>query len=72
MPGWQSALARGDSPGEVAVESSEELRQRADRYRRMALSVTDDQAIEALKELAAEYDALAAMLEAAGPFGMED
>ena len=41
------------------MENSDELRQRAERYRRMALSVTDGQAIEALKELAAEYDALA-------------
>ena len=55
------------------MESPDELRQRADRYRRMALSVTDEQAIEALKELAAEYDALAATLEAAGsPPGTED
>jgi hypothetical protein len=54
------------------MESSDELRQRADRYRRMALSLTDAQAIEALEELAAEYDALAVMLEAAGPSGTED
>jgi hypothetical protein len=53
------------------MESSDELRQRAERYRRMALSVSDGQAIEALKELAAECDALAA-LEAAGPLGTED
>jgi hypothetical protein len=64
----------GDSPREVAMESSDELRQRAERYRRMALfSVTDGQAIEALKELAVECDALATTLEAAGrPPGMED
>jgi hypothetical protein len=55
------------------MESSDELRQRAERYRRMALfSVTDGQAIEALNELAAECDALAGALEAAGPFGTED
>lgn len=54
------------------METSDELRQRAERYRRMALSVTDGQAIEALKELAAEFDALAATLEEAGPLGTED
>jgi hypothetical protein len=46
------------------MESSDELRQRAERYRRMALSVSDEQAIETLKELAAEFDALAATLDA--------
>ena len=46
------------------MENSDELRQRAERYRRMALSITDAQATEALKELAAEYDALATALEA--------
>ena len=35
------------------MERSDELRQRAERYRRMALSITDAQATEALKELAA-------------------
>jgi hypothetical protein len=49
------------------MESSDELRERAGRYRRMALSITDAQATEALKELAAEYEALAATLEAAEP-----
>jgi hypothetical protein len=49
------------------MESSDELRQRAERYRRIAHSITDGQAVEALNELAAEYDALAATLEAAGP-----
>jgi hypothetical protein len=29
------------------MESSDELRERAERYRRMALSVTDEQTIEA-------------------------
>jgi hypothetical protein len=52
--------------GEVAMESSDELRQRAERYRRLALSATDGQAIEALKDLAVEYDALAEALEAPG------
>ena len=55
------------------MESSDELRERAERYRRIAHSMSDGQAIEALKELAAEYDALAATLEAANrPSGMED
>ena len=55
------------------MERSDELRQRAERYRRMALSITDGQATEALKELAAECDALAATLEAADrPPGTED
>ena len=55
------------------MENSDELRQRAERYRRMALSMTDERAIEALQELAAECDALAATLEAAErPPGTED
>jgi hypothetical protein len=45
------------------MESLHELRQRAERYRRLALFLTDKQAAEALKELAAECDALAAELE---------
>ena len=66
---WPEAVPAG----EVAMESSDELRQRAERYRRMALSITDAQATEALNELAAEFDALAATLEAAaGPLGVED
>ena len=55
------------------MESSDDLRQKAERYRRIALSMTDEQGFEALQELAAEYDALAATLEAAaGPSGTED
>jgi hypothetical protein len=55
------------------MERSDELRQRAERYRRMALSITDAQATEALKELAAECDALAATLDAADRLpGTED
>ena len=55
------------------MESSNELRQRAERYRRMALSITNAQATVALNELAAEFDALAATLEAAaGRLGAED
>jgi hypothetical protein len=54
------------------MDSPQELRQRAERYRRMALSITDEQATEALEELASECDALAATLEAAsGPPGTE-
>jgi 7,8-dihydro-6-hydroxymethylpterin-pyrophosphokinase len=45
------------------MESSAALRQRAERYRRMALAVTDRLAIQALNELAATYEAQAKRLE---------
>ena len=37
----------------------EELRRRASRYREIAGRMTDPQAVEALRELAAEYEAQA-------------
>ncbi len=40
------------------------LRERAERYRRMALTLTDQRTIEALHELAALYEAQAGRLEA--------
>jgi hypothetical protein len=40
------------------------LRERVERYRKMAMEVTDPMAIEALLELADRYDALAAEIEA--------
>ena len=42
-----------------------ELRERAERYRRMALQVTDPRTIEALNELADEYEEMAAKLSLA-------
>jgi hypothetical protein len=47
------------------MESPDELRQKAERYRRLARSMDDRQLVEALKELALEYDAVAATLDAA-------
>jgi hypothetical protein len=43
--------------------SPAELRGKAERYRRLASTVTDAQALKALCELAAHYEALAAELE---------
>ena len=45
------------------MESPASLRQRAERYRRMVLTVTDQRATEALNELAADYEAQAERLE---------
>ena len=50
---------------EVVMESPQQLRARAERYRYLASIVSDAQAIEALRELATQYDAAAAALEAA-------
>jgi hypothetical protein len=46
------------------MNSPAELRSRAERYRQIALTVTDPPAIEALKELAALYEAEADRSEA--------
>jgi flagellar biosynthesis regulator FlbT len=46
------------------MESPTELRSRAERYRKIALTVTDPRTLEALKELAALYEAEADRLEA--------
>jgi hypothetical protein len=40
-----------------------ELRREAERYRRLVAGVDDRRAIEAITELAAEYDRLAAVLD---------
>jgi hypothetical protein len=45
------------------MEDPEELRDKAERYRRMALQFNDPRTINALNELAREYDAVAARLE---------
>jgi hypothetical protein len=46
------------------VESPQELREKAEHYRSLARQVTDPQAIQALQDLAAQYDAETARLEA--------
>jgi flagellar biosynthesis regulator FlbT len=46
------------------MESPTELRSRAERYRQIALTVTDRRTIEALRELAVLYEAEADRLEA--------
>jgi hypothetical protein len=51
------------------TESPAELRTKAERYRRVASAVTDQQALKALAELAAHYEALATKLERSGPLG---
>ena len=45
-------------------EDPEALRAKAEHYRELATDIMDPKAIEALLELADEYDALAAELEA--------
>ena len=47
--------------------SLQELRDRAERYRRLAETITDSQALQALHDLAARYEAMAAELGEAGP-----
>jgi hypothetical protein len=47
------------------MDSPHELRARAERYRHMALTVNDPQALAALRELAARYTTMAAELEVA-------
>jgi hypothetical protein len=46
------------------MNSAQELRDRASRYRDMTYGINDPQAIEALRELADRYDAFAAEIEA--------
>jgi hypothetical protein len=46
------------------MEGSDELREKAKTYRRLALTITDRQAVKALRDLADEYEALAIKLEA--------
>jgi hypothetical protein len=45
------------------MNSPPELREKADRYRRLTSTVTDPQALEALHELAARYEEMATKLE---------
>jgi hypothetical protein len=45
------------------MNSPHELREKAERYRRLIPTVTDAQALEALRELAARYEEMAAELE---------
>ena len=45
------------------MNSPPELREKADRYRRLTSTVTDPQALEALHELAARYEEMAVQLE---------
>ena len=47
----------------MVMNSPHELREKADRYRRLTSTVTDPQALEALHELAARYEEMAAELE---------
>jgi len=49
------------------MDSPHELREKAERYRRLVSAVTDAQALRALHELAAHYDAMAAELEGKDP-----
>jgi hypothetical protein len=54
------------------MDSPHELRARAERYRQMTATVTDPLALEALRELADRYEAMAAELEAAGHLPSRD
>ena len=47
------------------MESAKALREKAERYRRLAFTLDDRQAVEAARELASQYEALAAEIEAA-------
>jgi Protein of unknown function (DUF2934) len=45
------------------MKTPHELRREAQRYRQLATDIDDRRAIEALRELAAEYEELAVVLE---------
>jgi hypothetical protein len=45
------------------MKTPQELQREAERYRRLATTIDDRRAIEALRELAAECDELAVVLE---------
>jgi hypothetical protein len=49
----------------MAMEDAHELRERAEKYRRLALTINDRQTVKALRDLVEECEALAARLEAA-------
>ena len=50
------------------MENTDELRERAERYRYIASRTDDTRAVAALLELAQEYDILAAELAASAQF----
>ena len=54
------------------MDSPRELREKAERYKHLAKTVTDPQALEALHELTARYEAMAAELDEdpLPPFGI--
>ena len=54
------------------MDSPHDLRARAERYRRLVSTVTDAQALDALRELATRYEAMAAALEASGQLQSSD
>jgi hypothetical protein len=47
------------------MDSPQELREKAERYRHIISTISDPQALAALRELAARYEAMAAKLETA-------
>lgn len=53
--------------GEGARMNSDDLRKRASRYRAVARHVTDPETLEALRDLADKYEALADAIEARRP-----
>jgi hypothetical protein len=55
------------------MENPQALREKAARYRRLIPFVTDEQILTALQELTAQYEALAAQMEATdGSPGKQD
>ena len=62
-----AAVCYANSDNEVAMDSPHELREKAKRYRRLALIVGDQQALEALHELAGHYDTMAMAMEREAP-----
>jgi hypothetical protein len=65
-------IALANSGHEGAMDSPHELRAKAERYKRMTSAVTDPQALEALRELGARYEAIAAELEGEDPPSSSD
>jgi hypothetical protein len=58
VPGTHLVMSRS------ATMSPDDLRKRANRYRTMAANITDTRTVQALHELAAEYEARANRIEA--------
>jgi hypothetical protein len=48
------------------MASPQDLREKAEHYRRLAIFVTDEEFVAELRELATQYEVLAAQIEAAG------